>query len=381
MCSDPECSASHVKLSPEKRLTVKMTIEDELILSYYKKIGTLNEAHKVDLVQHRESGAVFVKKELAVFDRRIYERLKARPVRGIPRIADIASDGELLIVIEEYVSGKTLSEIMSNGPLPEKEAVSYMLSLCRILARLHSFEPPIVHRDIKPSNVIIRDDGELILTDLNAAKLSDGRSEKDTVLIGTAGYAAPEQYGFGESVPQTDIYAAGVLFSEMLYGGFSRQRLGNSSADRIIEKCTRMDPQERYKDASQLAEDLELLLQGYAEKNSTAGWRPPGFRSGKISNMIPAACAYIIVIAMSFLLEVKGASQGRLILNRVWLALSFLMVILVMGNYRNIWNRFRITSIKNIWLRYLAAAAASAVLFFLGVVLLVIVEQIFFAAG
>ena len=73
---------------------------------------------------------------------------------------------------------------------------------------------PIIHRDIKPSNIMITEQNHVVLLDFNAAKLYTNASTNDTVLLGTKGYAAPEQYGFGSSSPQTDIYAIGVLIKE-----------------------------------------------------------------------------------------------------------------------------------------------------------------------
>ena len=84
--------------------------------------------------------------------------------------------------------------------------------------RNQSFTPPIVHRDIKPSNIILTEDGRIVLIDLNAARLNDKNRSHDTQLIGTAGFAAPEQYGFAASSPRADLYAAGILMRVLLTG-------------------------------------------------------------------------------------------------------------------------------------------------------------------
>ena len=83
--------------------------------------------------------------------------------------------------------------------------------------RAHLFQiPAIIHRDIKPSNIIITAYNRAVLLDFNAAKYYSCQSTEDTVLLGTQGYASPEQYGFGSSSPQTDIYSMGILFRELL---------------------------------------------------------------------------------------------------------------------------------------------------------------------
>lgn len=84
--------------------------------------------------------------------------------------------------------------------------------------RNQSSTPPIVHRDIKPSNIILTEDGRIVLIDLNAARLDDKNRSHDTQLIGTAGFAAPEQYGFAASSPRADLYAAGILMRMLLTG-------------------------------------------------------------------------------------------------------------------------------------------------------------------
>lgn len=91
-----------------------------------------------------------------------------------------------------------------------------MYDLCEILEKLHSVTPPIVHRDTKPSNIIITNYEHVVLLDFNAAKYFADTDTADTILLGTKGYAAPEQYGFGSSTPQTDIYALGILLKELV---------------------------------------------------------------------------------------------------------------------------------------------------------------------
>lgn len=101
---------------------------------------------------------------------------------------------------------------------------------------MHSYYLPIIHRDIKPSNVIVTNDGIVKLLDMNAAKYYKGNAEEDTHLIGTVGYAAPEQYGFGESSVQTDIYALGVLLNYLIVGDIPKKGLSSGQIGRIVEK-------------------------------------------------------------------------------------------------------------------------------------------------
>ena len=184
----------------------------------YKTIATLNQQHHIYFVQNTISKQVFVKKELTVYSLEVYQMLKEHPIFGIPKIVDYYEYNHKLTVIEEFINGELLCDKIERGDMYEDDICNYIYQLCEILEQLHHNMPPIVHRDIKPSNVMITTRGEVFLLDFNAAKFhsQQGNRTSDTVLLGTQGYAAPEQYGFGESSPKTDIYSLGILFKECL---------------------------------------------------------------------------------------------------------------------------------------------------------------------
>ena len=194
-----------------------MTPEQRSILSEYRQLTSLNAEHGVYLIQHIETGELYVQKTLVNYKADNFPGLKAEPVPNMPRIIEAIEDGGRLIVIERYVSGRTLQKILDQeGPLPVQQVLDIGLQLCAILKQLHA--RGIIHRDIKPSNVILSDDGIVTLLDLDAAKVYKAGEKADTRLLGTHGYAAPEQYGFGSSSPVTDIYAVGVLLNVLAAG-------------------------------------------------------------------------------------------------------------------------------------------------------------------
>ena len=239
-----------------------MTLEERSRLSFYKELAPLNAGHGVFLMQHGGSGGLFVKKTLVNYQPDIFARLKAEPVPNMPRIVEAIEDEDRLIVIESYLSGKTLQQILSEkGTLPLPEVLRIALQLCRILERLHG--KGIIHRDIKPSNVILSEDGVVKLLDLDAAKVYRAEESRDTKLIGTQGYAAPEQYGFGASSPATDIYALGILLNILAAGEFPNVRKTSDPAlNTVIARCTRMEPAERYTSVAELREALQVLASG-----------------------------------------------------------------------------------------------------------------------
>ena len=147
-----------------------MDLEQRLSISYYKNIAVINESHKIYLAQHQVSGKFFVKKILDVYSVDVYKQLMKKPIPGTPKIIEFFDDGDSLTLIEEYVPGTSLSEIISSGTLTKEQLINYMFKLCVIVAALHSQEPPIIHRDIKPSNIIITRSEDVVLLDFNAAK-------------------------------------------------------------------------------------------------------------------------------------------------------------------------------------------------------------------
>ena len=177
-----------------------MTLADSLALSYYRKVADINPEHGICLIQHQETGKFYVQKLLSVYNISVFRQLMEHPLPGIPRIYEAVEEDAVLTLIEEYIPGTSLQELLdAQKALPEAQVVEYMVQLCGILHSLHSCNPPIIHRDLKPANIIVTSDGILKLLDFNAAKCAGGASAKDTVLMGTPGFAAPEQYGFGAS--------------------------------------------------------------------------------------------------------------------------------------------------------------------------------------
>ena len=139
---------------------------------------------------------------------------------GIPKIYGAFSQDGRYYLAMDYMEGKTLEEIInsSEGPVDTYLAVKWTVSLCKILYYLHNcFKAPIVYRDLKPSNIIITPEDEVKLVDFGIARYYNPDKNTDTFSYGSPGYAAPEQYkGRGQSSPQTDVFALGVILFQML---------------------------------------------------------------------------------------------------------------------------------------------------------------------
>lgn len=315
-----------------------MDYEERLKISYYKDIAVLNEEHHVYLVQHINTAQIFVKKILSVYDINVYRRIYQNPISGIPKIFELYEENGELTLIEEYIPGKTLQQVIdAGGSISQEKTAEYALKICDILKSLHSSNPPIVHRDIKPSNVMLSNEGTIYLIDLNAAKYQKSGTERDTRLLGTEGYAAPEQFGFGSSTVQTDIYSLGILMNTLLYGRLHSTENDISVLTPIINKCCKLDSKDRYKNIDQLRDALLLLNPN--SKRSKSRFLPPGFRTGKWWHIAFASIFYLLYIASAclFFYVADKPSDYAVVF---FLLISTLLHLLACTNYLNCWRFF-----------------------------------------
>ena len=182
-----------------------------------------------------------------------YEELYSINCANLPLIYDVITLDDGQIVLEEFIEGVTIADVMESGKYRYMGTRKVLRSVCHALTVLH--ERGIVHRDVKPENVMISKDGRVVLIDFNAARKISSAS-KDTVIMGTVGYASPEQLGVAQSDARTDIYALGVLLNVMITGKHPSEKLAKGKAGRIVRKCTSVNPDERYQSAEKLAHVL-----------------------------------------------------------------------------------------------------------------------------
>ena len=154
---------------------------------------------------------------------------------------------------EEYVQGDTLLYLLEGGLLDWEEARKVAADICAALWVLHSMGA--VHRDVKDSNVILRG-SDAVLIDFDASRLVKPERPTDTVILGTTGYAAPEQFGMSQTDGRADIYSLGVLLNVMLTGQHPSRCLAAGHAGRIVRRCTMMNPDQRFRDVLELRDAL-----------------------------------------------------------------------------------------------------------------------------
>ena len=216
----------------------------------YEIIEFLSADEKTALVRESSTGGIYVKKIVGKGAAHIYKRLVGLQISGLPTVYKVKND----YVIMEYVNGISLNNKLSrDGVMSIQEAKSHMITLCNGVKALHAFG--IIHRDITASNIIIGHHG-CYLIDLGIAREKKVYKGADTHILGTVGYAAPEQFGFTQTDERTDIYALGVVFNYMLTNAFPSEKLYSGKERSIIQKCIEIDGNKRYKSVKRLKNAL-----------------------------------------------------------------------------------------------------------------------------
>ena len=237
-----------------------LTDEEVLRISSYREIGGFEDRNDIEIVVSSKTDGLCIRKFLTSYDLEIYRFLKDNPVPHMPGIIDLVESKNCLIVIEEYIEGHTVQQMIEDKSFSGREAVKVAIGVCSVLKKLHSLPVPIVHRDIKPSNIMISPQGEVFLLDMDAAKWYGDDKKEDTRPIGTWKYAAPEQFGFGftSSCAKTDIYAMGILLNEMLTGRVPKEQKAPEPYWHIIEHCINLYADDRY-DVDELLLELRKV--------------------------------------------------------------------------------------------------------------------------
>ncbi|WP_173327903.1 serine/threonine protein kinase [Eubacterium pyruvativorans] len=256
--------------------------------------------------------SVCIRKVLEYGSPAVFEYLRTHENPHIPRVIrwqrDPADPGRL-IVDEEYIRGITLARALSSAPAPDSQKKrEWLMQLLDGLDFLHRARPKIIHRDVKSDNIMIDEEGVLKLIDYDAAKVWHPDETRDTVLLGTDGSAAPEQYGFGQSDQRTDIFAVGRLMQEMFPE--------DPDLLRVARRACRMDPEDRYQSVPSLRRAVlaaegcrgagsgerggkaRVLSSGEEEKDPLGRFSLPplpGFRTGVRWKKITAVLGYGLI--------------------------------------------------------------------------------------
>lgn len=190
---------------------------------------------------------------------------------NLPQVTDYFTERGKHYIVMEFVEGETLEDYLDRRgpPVSEAEARGWAAQLCDVLGYLHRQQPPVIFRDLKPANVMLTPDGQLKLIDFGIARFYKPGKQKDTLMMGTPGFAPPEQYGRGQTDARSDLFSLGVTLHVLLtdydveqspwsYPPVRTLNAGVSPAlERIIAKATAMNVAERYQSAAEMRAALD----------------------------------------------------------------------------------------------------------------------------
>ena len=184
------------------------------LMETYQLIGVPvnKEDHVIYRLRHRTLGRDIIVRSYTC-PMPIYEALVTVRTPYLPEVYDAIALDDGTVVLEEFIDGITVAELADAQRYREAEAFKVVKTVCRALSVLHGMN--IVHRDIKPENIMVDAAGRVVLIDLDTARRVSAKSQ-DTVVMGTVGYASPEQMGLTQTDARTDIYAVGVLLNVLL---------------------------------------------------------------------------------------------------------------------------------------------------------------------
>lgn len=225
---------------------------------------------------------------------------------ALPRIVDIIDNGNTIYIIMDYIEGESLDKILNEyGAQPETLVLEWAKQLCDALGYLHSQKPPIIYRDMKPANVMLKPEGNLKVIDFGIAREYKEQNLADTTVLGTRGYAPPEQHGSRQTDTRSDIFALGMTMHHLLTGADPRPadymyapvRQWNpelsDGIEAIINKCTALDPEDRYQNCSELMYDLDhpdLITKDYKRK-----------QKNRLKLFIASTALCILMVASGFI--------------------------------------------------------------------------------
>lgn len=210
------------------------------MLKDYAEVKPLGE--NTCLVKKGET--LYIRKKVSPELFGIYDGLKGTQFPNLPFVHEVIAYPDFTAVILSYAEGEALSDILEREKtLPLSEVKRIVKGVAAALNVLHKRN--CVHRDVNPNNIIVSHES-VTLIDLDISRTVKSGACRDTQILGTAGYAAPEQFGFSQTDPRADIFALGVLSNVLLTGHMPYEGIAPGAPGRAIRRAVSIDPRERY---------------------------------------------------------------------------------------------------------------------------------------
>ncbi|MBR6005930.1 MAG: serine/threonine protein kinase [Clostridia bacterium] len=282
--------------------------------------------------------AEYVAKKIFPEDIPVYKQLAriSENTPNIARIHGVFTVNGFTCAVRDFVSGMTLEEYRRRSPvLPDEEVRRIASDVCRGLAPVHT--AGIVHRDINPANIIIDTDGRAVIIDFGISRSVKPGKTADTMILGTQGYAAPEQFGFSQTDPRADVYAVGVLINWLLTGRLPNEELAIGSLGKVVQKCIKPDPEDRYRSAKEVLYALKHPLTGFSVLCYV-----PGFRTGNTAHEITAVLYWLFVAFVAMIFS-YGEESKMTLPQFVFIVSNLVVPVLIITDFLDWSKRFKPT--------------------------------------
>ena len=250
-------------------------------------LASINKASEI--VRNNVTGELMLRRECAPECFSVMQRLTLIRNQNLMTVFDARIINGKCVTLNEFINGATLENRVEHmGIFQPDEAKNILAQICDGLSALHI--NGIVHRDIKPSNIMIDSNGNVKIIDYDISRTEKPERLRDTTIMGTEGYAPPEQFGFAQTGARADIYSCGVLLNYLLTGKLPQEERCTGALGAVVERCIEIDENKRFNSA----EELKQALLGKKFKRKRE-FRPlPGFRSKRI---LPKIITVILIAA------------------------------------------------------------------------------------
>jgi serine/threonine-protein kinase len=246
---------------------------------------------------------------------------------GLTAVTDFFAEGGNWYLVMEYVDGETLEDRLERTPgkcLALPDALHIVYQLCDVLEYLHQQNPPVIFRDLKPGNVMLTLQGDVKLIDFGVARFFKPGQTRDTVNLGTPGFAAPEQYGGkGQTDPRTDVYSLGVLLHHVLTGYDPAATPFNLPPAQTINSAVPAEIEAIIQRAIQIAPDLRFQSMAELRQALSDVMRVPTMPLAPLVPATPVAQPYRTPTVLMPPQPVAHPNQG------MWIGLGAAAIILV----------------------------------------------------
>jgi serine/threonine protein kinase len=211
---------------------------------------------------------------------------------------------------------------------------------------------------------MVTNDGVVKIIDFNTSRVYREENSKDTFIMGTAGYAPPEQFGFAQTDCRSDIYSLGILFNYLMTGKHPSFEEHRGQYKNIIKKCIDLSPDKRFKSIREFRKALrgrDFEVDKSKEK-MVNGINIPGFRTSNPIKMAIAAIGYIAIIFMAMSVESKGGDDFTGTIDKLVTLSVMLGWVALFTNYRNMTEYLPLVNKKNLFLKILGYLISSVLI-------------------